>query len=94
MAVEMADFVFAKHPAFRHHLEQTFARGGELLIVVQRGFDDFREQARRQKAAVFSEETKHDAIQETGNAEIFALGEIDLLARGGVGDLHALAFLQ
>ena len=67
---------------------------GKMFRVVNAGLGNFREQVFRQQAGVLGKETKDDAIEEPGDAEIFLLGDVDFLAGFGVGQFHAFAALQ
>src|SRR2546425_4057816 len=75
MAVEMADFVFAEWAPFGHDFEKLFECFGKVMKIVHAGLEHLAEKLPWQQAGVFGEETEHDAIQEAGDAEVFALRE-------------------
>src|ERR1035437_6755342 len=94
MPVETADFVFAEKAARRHHAEQLFDGFGKMLRLLQRAFENFREQIFRQQARVFGKETEDDAIEKPGDAKIFLLREVHLFSGFGIGQFDAFAALQ
>ena len=61
--------------------------------IVAAGLEDIGDNAFRQEAGVFGEETENDAIKETRNAQVLALGYRMLPARLRVDQLDALALL-
>src|ERR1017187_2080509 len=94
MPVKIADFIFAIKSAPGHDTKQLFDSFGKMLRLLQRTFENFHENIFRQQAGVLGKETKDDAIQKTGDAEIFLLRDVHLFSGFGVGKLHAFAALQ
>jgi len=64
------------------------------MKIVHAGLEHLAEKLPWQQAGVFGEETEHDAIQEAGDAEVFALRETHFRAGLRISQLDGFAFLQ
>ena len=94
MPVEMADFVKAKPSAFRHAAEKVFQRFRKSLRIIEADFADFRKDIRRKQAGILREKTEHKAVEKPGDAKIFLLRNVMLLARFRVAQFNRFALLQ
>ena len=94
MAVEVANLVGAEHAALGHRAEERFERLGELVRIVQGGLGQLGEEVLGQQAGVLGEEAEDEPIEEAGDAEVLALGNVDLGAGVGVGQFGAFALVQ
>src|SRR5207302_6968156 len=81
MAVEMFDLVFAESSAGCHRRKKVFERFGEMFGIVRAGLENVLDHTRGKQAGVLSEETKDDAIEKAGDAQVLALSDGMFLAR-------------
>ena len=94
MPVEITNLVFAKRAAFGHDREKFFQRLGKQFRVINSGFGNLGEKSFRQKAGVLGKETKDNAIQKAGDAQIFLLRDVHFRTVFGVGKFDAFAALK
>ena len=87
MPVEMFDLVFAETAAPRHFGKKFFERFGEMLRIIDALFENFRDNVRREQPSIFSEETKHNAVEKPSDAEILSLRNRMFPARLRVSEL-------
>ena len=84
MAIEMANLVGAESAALRHSLEKILEHFGEMRRIIDARFEDVGDDVLRQQSCVFGEKAEDDAIEETRDSQIFALGNGKLAARSSV----------
>ena len=94
MAVEAANLVGAKQPARGHRAKEQFERLGEMVRVVQGRPGQLREELPGQQGGVLGEEAEDEAVQEPGDAEALALGDVDFSAGESVRQFGAFAPVQ
>jgi hypothetical protein len=95
VAVEVADLVLPKVPPRGHDGEELLQPLGEVVRVVEAELEQVGEEVPvGQQAGVLGEEAEDDAVEEAGDAQVLALGEIHLGAGLGVGELDGLALLE
>jgi hypothetical protein len=94
VAVEVPDLVLPEGATGGHDGEEFLHRRGEVVRVVEAELEQVGKEVGREQAGVLGEEAEDEAVQEAGDAEILALGEIHLGAGLGVGELDGLALLE
>src|SRR5205823_2648408 len=87
MAIEMANLVGPKCASLRHSLEKIFEHLGEMCRILDARFENVGDDALRQQSCVFGKKAEDNSIEETRDAQIFALGDGKFLARARIDQL-------
>ncbi|MEI7729902.1 MAG: hypothetical protein WCO56_10050 [Verrucomicrobiota bacterium] len=65
-----------------------------MMQIIQPAFQHLREQILGQQPGILGKKAEHDAIEETGDAQVFALRKVGFGPRFGIGQFLGLPFLQ
>ena len=76
----MSNLVRPKCAALRHFLKKVFEHLSEMCWIIDARFEDVGHDVLRQQSCVLGEKAEHDAIEETRDSQIFALGNGKLAA--------------
>src|SRR5438552_2208215 len=73
--LEMANLVRAERAAPRHFSKQIFEYFGKMRRIIDACFENFGDDVLRQQSCVFGKKAEDDSIEETRDAQIFALSD-------------------